>query len=236
MFLTQDTAERLLANDLVIRIDPRSVTHEVGPKKPLTRPARKLFKALFPFTPGMRKRAADFLDSLHPFALSAVLYPTPRPIEENDKYRKVEDLVRNVEDYTSSRWFHSLMQDLSCRGQARHKKILMLSETDIHRFFLEYACPLIHSLQRDGYLEDLTSPGTVLIGADGEIHKAGSATHRFFIARCLGVHPVSVRVVGVHHGWLRARGINPNSDAVLQRIPSAIQALSPERHTLPPVS
>lgn len=232
MFLTQDTAERQLGGALVIRIDPRSVTHEVGSKKPLTRSARRLVQALLPFAPRTGKRAASFLDSLHPFALPAVLYPAPRLIEYNDKYRKVEDLVSQVDQYASSQWFRSLMRDLSRRGKARHKKILMRSEADIHRFFQEYACPLIQSLKRDGYREELTSPGTALIGPAGQIHKAGSATHRFFIARCLGVQPISLRVVGVHRDWLRAQGITP--DDLIRRIPAAIQALSSEGSNLPP--
>ncbi|MCG5548895.1 hypothetical protein [Halorhodospira halochloris] len=84
---------------------------------------------------------------------------------------------------------------------------------------------LIESMAKEGYREDLAPEhGTVLVGEDGQLYKTGGGSHRFYVARELGVKSVPVTVASVHEDWLRAQGVVPNRLA-LRELPEMLQSL-----------
>ena len=81
----------------------------------------------------------------------------------------------------------------------------MRSEAEIRTFLNEYALNLIRTMESSGYdLEKGSEIGTAHIDRDGRLVKSGSATHRFCVARIVGVKRFPLRVVGIHEDWARA--------------------------------
>ncbi|MEH6725025.1 MAG: hypothetical protein V7703_02625 [Hyphomicrobiales bacterium] len=126
----------------------------------------------------------------------------------------MKNIIAHRDDYKQSQWYSDLLSDLTERGFAKHKKIVMASKSDIDHFMESYVLSLIDSLERDGF--DFTKGGGIgraLISEDGSIHKSSSGRHRFYVARVLGINPIPVRIAGVHEDWYRkhvGRGFRPN--------------------------
>ncbi|HSF95832.1 MAG TPA: hypothetical protein VLA52_12475, partial [Thermohalobaculum sp.] len=76
------------------------------------------------------------------------------------------------------------------------------SAAEIEAFLRDYVLDLVASMEHRGYdVEKGGEFGSAQIGADGQLVKSGSGTHRFCVARLLGLTRFPLRVVGIHAGW-----------------------------------
>ncbi len=93
--------------------------------------------------------------------------------------------------------------ELAHNGIARHKAIRLRSPEEIDNFFRTYVLGLIESMETKGYIvKPGVETGYARIDGTGRLTKSGSACHRFFTARSLGVGPVPLMIWQVHRDWL----------------------------------
>ncbi len=138
-----------------------------------------------------------------PYVISARYFKVEGLDGEMKKYRIIEDFVLNRENIERSAWSHMLHKRVSKRGFARHKGILMRSSEDIDAFLRGYVLQLLESLEKGGYDEDKGGElGAGRIDMSGQLVKSGGATHRFLIARMLGVKKFPLMITGVHEAWV----------------------------------
>jgi hypothetical protein len=82
------------------------------------------------------------------------------------------------------------------------QKIVLRSRASINAFLRDYILGLVDSLATSGYDPARASDtGSVLIGPDGDIHKANNGNHRFCAARIVGCPRVPVKIAGMHEDW-----------------------------------
>jgi len=144
------------------------------------------------------------------------------PIEQDPKFRLVEDYARCDGRYKESLYYEALLRDLESKGCARYKKAVMTSREELDAFFQRHFQPLFSSLREKGYVmrpgDDI---GAAAVDRLGRIQKAGGGNHRFFAARVLGVRPFPVRVSFVHTNWLETEGLTlkrSGRSSLLQRL------------------
>lgn len=195
----------LLKDAITIEIDPRQVRYHVRS----ARPGNKVIKARLErqksgnaFEKVLRRQILRVTNSLESFVIDAAFYEDLADFDDFPKYRKVKNFVEHRKDYKESDWYLELLSGLRKNGFARHKNILMRSETEIDHFMSNYVLSLLDSLEKDGFDRRKGGGlGRVLIGKDGTIHKCTSGRHRFYSSRILGIKPIPVRVAGVHEDW-----------------------------------
>jgi len=57
---------------------------------------------------------------------------------------------------------------------------------------------------RDGYVEGRSNDlGTIVIHSNGHLLKGPGATHRFYMAKILGLKNIPLIVAGIHEDWAR---------------------------------
>jgi len=216
MYLTQTKAKLQLGQSLVLRIDPRKVTHHVGSKFPISKTIEQKLKG---FPKLIRKGASQLSKRYHPFVLADNTLPPAIPIELLEKDRKVKDLLSSSH-YCDSLWYRSLLAELTTKGKTRHKGIKITSQNELNKFFETYVWELIASMRGDGYVERAGSDtGTAFILSNGVLVKSASADHRFLVARHLGVGNFPLTVMGVCQRWLESTGTTiENIGPVLQDV------------------
>jgi len=197
------TAQRALGDALVVRIDPRTVHLQVTGKLPRVRRARARIDALpAPLPAGIIRLALLVVERTHPFVLSAEHYPSAWALDETAKVARLADLVARLDDPRSSRWWSENLALLAAGEALPMGGTLITDEIGLGRHLDDYLLPLIASMSRDGYREDLGAEhGIVHVAADGSLHKANKGNHRFALARILGVTGVPVRIQCVHEDW-----------------------------------
>ena len=104
-------------------------------------------------------------------------------------------------------------------GTAIHKALVFRSEAEIRAFLESYVGGLVDSMAKTGYDRSKAHDiGTGIIAADGSIIKSMAGTHRFSVARILGVSPVPLEIMGAHEDWMRAMKVNGNVDRLREAI------------------
>ncbi len=198
----------ILWRDIItMEIDPKKVRYHVRS----ARPGNVVIKAKFErqktgnaFEKALYRQVLRITNSLESFIIDDACYEEVARFDDFPKYQKVKNFVENRKNYKESDWYLELLSSLKEKGFARHKNILMRSESDIDDFMLNYVLSLLDSLERDGFDRRKGGGlGRVLIGKDGSIHKCTSGRHRFYSSRILGIKPIPVRVAGVHEDWYR---------------------------------
>lgn len=185
-------------DDGIIWIDPRCVDRCCGSKRPHYHLTEK----------GWLRRLLDVVPLVPRLSLGGNWDLRSERIADKDKYRRLQDFVCKLDQPEQSLWYQYLLGILKEQGTASHKHVRMESEQDIKLFFRNYAVPLVQSLRADGYrYRKGDEVGSIAIGRDGTVYKVGGATHRFYLARLIGLHSVPVRVAFVHRDWLRANGL-----------------------------
>ncbi len=197
------TALDALGEDATLWIDPATVGTGVVPKFPYL---RRLASRVEPGVSPSRRRAyrlALKVDAaLHPFVLDESAYPQQVAFDARDKVHRIVDLVRERHRPEASAWWCFHAAKLGEEGEVRLRDRTVRDEAGLAQYVDEYLLPLIESIEQDGWRQDrATSPGSVLVGPDGSLHKAEKGTHRFAIARAVGVPLVPLRVRCVHHAW-----------------------------------
>ncbi len=196
------TALDVLGEDATLWIDPATVGTGVVGKFPYL---RRLSSLVEPYgsPPGEARHSTLRVDSaLHPFVLAPSAYPQQVAFDTRGKVHRIVDLVRERHRPEASAWWHFHTSKLEGKGVLRLRDRTVRDEAGLAQYVAEYLLPLIESIERDGWRDDrATSPGYALIGPDGSLHKAEKGTHRFAIARAVGVPLVPLRVRCVHHAW-----------------------------------
>ena len=139
-----------------------------------------------------------------PFTLGERDFPVPKSVGRNQSLALMQDLVLNQRDPENSRWWTFHLQELKESGQTTVKGRTLRAESELRSHLRSYLIPLMESIQTKGWDEELAAsgPGGAAISSDGELMKAESANHRFFLARAMGRAGVPLRIRLVHSEWL----------------------------------
>ena len=191
-----------LQDRLIMRINPAKINYFVGTKRPNKIEINEKNQGYNYLRILPHKALVKIRNRADCFLIRSEAYRDAVDISTLPKYLKVKDFIENIKHYEKSIWFNELVTELHAFGFAKHKKILMHDEEGIHEFVNSYLIPLITTMESNGYdLKQNREIGAVLINSDGSLHKAGSANHRFFAARVLGLSSFPVFVSGVHEDW-----------------------------------
>ncbi len=202
MKLTKQQAYQELGERRILWINPECITHDAGSKWLVTKHLQRGADRLLAGSPKLRGKAVRKLRRSDPFIIPGICFRRLRPVEQEEKYLRMKELIEHRDDVTGTRWYRMLVRELADRGYARHKQLVLRSEGEIRDFFVSYVFPLIDSMRDSGYLMEKNSvPGSAVVGADGELYKCGSGSHRFYAARLTGVSSFPVAVAGVHRRW-----------------------------------
>jgi hypothetical protein len=193
-----------LGSRLDIRVTPERVTGWVWSELPLAKKARNgRLAPLLP--PRVRGAWLARIRRRHPFVLDRRRFPAVVPIEEYEISRWVTDLVLVHRDTPEkSLWLRDVVARIERDGWADSHGGRYHSRDAFERFLNDSMLPLIASIEQHGFDPGRTDEtGWALIGPRGEVFKTKRATHRFFIARALGVPTFPLRVAAVHTDWWR---------------------------------
>lgn len=125
-----------------------------------------------------------------------------RQIIENDKFKRVLSLIENRNNYKQSKWYQQLLSQLNENKPINHKAFTVESTKQLNSLFDNYLIPLVDSIS-NGYQNELSVElGTAIINKDGMILKGPGATHRFYIAKILGIEEFPLRIKGIHKDWM----------------------------------
>ena len=145
--------------------------------------------------------------SLHPFVLAEDDFPERTPVETTAKYRLMSDLLRNLSDVTQSLHYVDLCEKLQRSPEVTFRYMPVRSEREAAERLETYGRELSDSLRNHGYrLDTGVPPGLAAIGRHGEVLKSGQGSHRFCVARELGISPIPLRIHYVHVEWARRFG------------------------------
>ena len=189
---------------LDIQVTPARVGGWVWSELPLAKKARN--GRLPPLLPErVRGRWLAEIRRRHPFVLSRRQFPTIVPLEEYEISRWVTDLVQQHRDSPrDSLWYRDLCATLERQGWVDSHGGRHSSPEEVEGFLSGYMLPLIASIEQHGFDPGRTTDtGWALLGANGQVLKTKRATHRFFIARALGVPTFPLQVAAVHVDWWR---------------------------------
>ncbi|MCC1492087.1 hypothetical protein [Cognatishimia sp. F0-27] len=203
--LTQKTFIEEAGDRAVIWVDPSRVVAHAGTKWPVGKAAWRRYRRFLPKPLAVAFRAR--LRAREPFLIPAAAFgDNHRPIEQDDRYRKIADFVQHRGSPQDSLWFQALAEDLSRDGVALHKTQKMHTEAEIHAFFTGYVEPMIDSLRTEGFKPEFSGyESSAVIGADGRLYKTGSGNHRFNIARVIGLDRFPLMVLGMHEAYFTAK-------------------------------
>ncbi|ABM63105.1 hypothetical protein [Halorhodospira halophila] len=219
MMTTQKAARRILGTSAELWVNPQRISQHRGSKHPYTAVIRARYNTK------LRRPITWLSRKWHPFFLKHSWLPEGTPIEAEPKYRRIADLIEKKSNYRESEWYVKLREEVRTRGSARYKFRRMRTEACVDAFFQEHVLPLIMTMERDGYQANPRDEhGTVLVGEDGCLYKTGGGSHRFYVARLVGVNRLPVAVIGVHEEWARAHGIACERSG-LQQLPPLLRNL-----------
>jgi hypothetical protein len=186
-----------LNNELILWVNPSKIDYYVGLNDYLVTKCNNLLGPVI----FLKRPAQTFLSK---FILSFVIpeknYASLQPIQKHNKYKLAQDIITHRNNFRNSTWYQYKIKDLSERGFAIHKNIIMKNEKEIEDFFMNYILKIINSFETHGYLID-KGIGNVTIGSDGIIHKSNAGDHRFFMAKKLNLRRMPVKVKAVHEDW-----------------------------------
>ena len=194
-----------LGDDAVIWIDPAKVRH-FAPRQTVTKICR---------LSNLIGRDIEALDRLAPYLPDKLFFGSyvlkdedchaVRPIEKMKHYVLVDDLIRSLPDFRTSRWFQSHLANLAKRDKTKHKERRLEREEDVSAFFENSIIPMMAEIKQNGYdAKKYPVEGRCFIGPNGEIYKGLAARHRFAMALLLGVRSFPLVVHGVHETWFAA--------------------------------
>ena len=194
-----------LGDRLHIEVDPARVEGWIWSELPRKKRARN--GRLAPLLPAhVRGLWFKELTRRHPFVVRARDFPDVVPLTEYTISRWVTDLVRvHRDDPTSSLWYRDLCAAIERDGSVASHGGVRTSDAEVEEFLTGYMLPLVDSLERHGFDRAIAGEvGWAAIGPSGEVIKTKRATHRFFIARALGLPSVPLEVAIVHADWWRS--------------------------------
>lgn len=215
LYISNRLVRVFLNNGLILRIDPRKIHYHVGTSRPGNlRVKQKLLrlKSKNTFTKFAQRQTLRLTNAFESFVVDDANYQDITEFKQHRTYNRIKSIIEHRDNYKDSAWYLDLLRELHECGSAKHKKIVMRSESEIDHFMQSYVLQLLESLERDGF--DPRKGGGVgraLIGKDGSIHKSSSGRHRFYAARELGIKPIPLRISGVHEEWYR-RIVGSNFD------------------------
>lgn len=153
------------------------------------------------------KFLCKFFYSAEPFSVRERYYGSEDPVEHHTTYRRLQDLiVKQNRDYRKSFWYKSFIEQLRSSGRAEYKTLSFVSEQEVDNFFENYVLQIVSSMERSGYDPSKgADTGGAYISATGTIQKSVAGTHRFCIARILGVKRMPVQILGAHENWFKER-------------------------------
>ncbi|MBN8632067.1 MAG: hypothetical protein J0L76_14585 [Rhodobacterales bacterium] len=159
------------------------------------------------------RKPAQFIDvalySVEPFKMRAGFLKDVAPVENVPTYGKIADFILHRSDPARSVWYRDLLAELERTGTATHKALVFRTEAEIRGFLENYVGGLVDSMAKTGYDRSKAHDiGTAIVAADGSIIKSVAGTHRFSVARILGVSPVPLEILGAHEDWMRAKKVN----------------------------
>ena len=198
--LSQRQARRQIGSVLLLRIDPRLIS---GSTARLEKLMTRAFRQRVPLPLPVIARGVRSLEPHLPFVVAAKHFPDAKPLDANRSSLLMQDLVLNRADPESSLWWQDRLDELSSEGVTTVKGRSFRDENAVRRHLNEYLLPMIDGLARNGWDDKLaeSGPGSASIGPHGELLKAESVNHRFFLARSLGVREFPLLVRSVHHDW-----------------------------------
>jgi hypothetical protein len=180
----------------VVWVDPSAVSHKYNFKHNIRWQLEEL---------GVMKRR---------LRIPSASFGKVRPISENEKYRRLENLVLCGDSFRETDWYQDLHKEWSARGFVVHKQMVFKSEPDLDAFFKGYLLPLIDSLKNKGYDRTIGDDlGAVVVGSDGQWLKGPHATHRFYLSKILGIKKFPLFLAGVHQNWVEKCSLKSSADA-----------------------
>lgn len=184
--------ERMI--DTKIYVNPSRVLSFGGSKSPMVRYYQKQFNGLV-----TRRIIGRVAHPLQPFIIPdrAMVAIEIEPIESNDEYLLMQDLIANLDAPEKSMWASLLCQEIARNGVARYKKLKFKDCSEVQVFLNSYMRPIIISIKEQGWQEELGDIGSGLISPLGELLKTGSGVHRFYICRILKLSRVPIRITGI---------------------------------------
>lgn len=207
LYISNRLVRLLLKDALTLWIDPSKIHFHFSTSRPANKKDKKQFskpQTINAFVKLARRQKFRVTNAFESFVVDPSNYPDLEELEQHKNYIRIKNFIKQRDDYKKSEWYSDLVFDLNEHGFAKHKKIMMMSKSDIENFMESYVLSLLDSLERDGF--DLRKGGGIgraMIGEDGAIHKTSSGRHRLFAARELEISPIPVRIAGVHEGWYR---------------------------------
>ena len=207
---------------MIVWINPRRIDLHFRTTQPNTLRLKLALIRLQERLPILRK-SARFLDlvlySIEPFKVRAGFLKDVARVEDVPTYGKIADFIEHRDDPARSLWYRDLVDELERTGTATHKALVFRSEAEIRTFLESYVGGLVDSMAKTGYDRSKAHDiGTGIIAADGSIIKSVAGTHRFSVARILGVSPVPLEIMGAHEDWMRAMKVNGNVDRLREAI------------------
>ena len=198
--LSQLGADRVLGDRLVVWIDPRSLSRSVPRlEKHLAAVVGRRISPLRHVSPRLIPRIRPLL----PFVLGQDWYPVPKDLAANRSMALMANLVEHRSDPERSDWWLTHRSAIDTYGSTTVKGRRVTDEHALRAHLDDYLLPLVAGLEARGWDREVPGsiPGAASIGADGELLKAESVNHRFFLARALGTSEFPLRVRSVHRNW-----------------------------------
>jgi len=195
---------REMGSRLTLAIDPQRVGGWVWSELPLSKAARnRAWVKRLP--PRIRSIWLAQIAVRHPYVLSPRRFPKVVAFEDDPTATWVTDLVRNHRGSPrESLWYRRACSSIQEVGRFEHAGGPFTRPEQVEEFLTGYFLPIVDSMERDGYRTDISGEaGFALLDADGTVLKTKRATHRFFIARALGLTTFPVQIAAVHESWWR---------------------------------
>jgi hypothetical protein len=125
--------------------------------------------------------------------------------DASQSYRSVHQILKEGYHYTECDEYKAKLRTINNK-----KSTARGSSVDELNSYFENLLDIVESVKNDGYQSQNMINGDpndevgVFIGRDGDIIKPEdkfSGTHRFAIARCLGIESICVQILAVHEDW-----------------------------------
>ncbi|WP_155989579.1 hypothetical protein [Thioalkalivibrio sp. ALE19] len=186
----------------VLWVSPAHVLLDYGTKWQSTKDVRDRLQRVVHCRAARGLITTLVVDRLEPYVIPSCKFRCGSAFENKEDYIKIKDFISHLENIKGSKWYKSLVSDLSSNGFARHKTWYMYSEKEVVCFLEGYVRGLVETVGSHGFLESCTGwESTGVIDAAGRIGKTGSGNHRFYIAKVMGVPFFPLKIVGVHERW-----------------------------------
>lgn len=119
------------------------------------------------------------------------------------QWRWMADLAAHQDDYHSSQWYLAAAAALEKNRYFRHKTIYARNLQELEQVFETVFLPLLDSMHRKGYQQDLGDWPLGLIDRQGRVLKSEKGRHRFAAALATGLTRFPLQIAAVHRNWAR---------------------------------